>query len=434
MAGDLLIRNVPQEIMEWVNRESHRNNLNKTEFLRVLLESARETNFAPTLFEGTLPQTKVEAGAIKFRFIDLFAGIGGFRIGLSRVGGNCVFTCEYDSYAQKTYKAWFGEKEIFGDINELDSEKKIMEVIPDHDILAAGFPCQPFSIAGVSKKNSLGLAHGFKDEKQGNLFFKIAEIVKVKRPPVLFLENVKNLMSHDKKRTWTVISSTLDKELNYRVFAQIIDAADYVPQHRERILIVGFDREVFGDEIPFKFPSPPTRERPKLSTILEPKPDTRYTLTEHLWNYLQRYAEKHRKKGNGFGYGLVGPNDQTRTLSARYYKDGSEVLIRQDGGKRPRRLTIREASRLMGFDDEYARFFGHPDGFPQVVSDTRAYKQFGNAVVPNVVETVAREIVRTLWWCLEKKGNGCLLKKYSNTYSSQKDKIHDRRAYTGTTA
>ena len=324
-------------------------------------------------------RTKKEKKNEKFTFIDLFAGIGGFRIALEKLGGQCVFTSEWDKYAQKTYKAWFGDMPD-GDIRKINPAS-----IPDHDILAAGFPCQPFSIAGVSKKISLGRAHGFKDKRQGNLFFCLATIIKAKRPPILFLENVKNLKSHDAGRTWKTIENTL-KNLDYVVFHKIYDAANWVPQHRERIFIICFDKRKFGDNPDFNFPEISIKFPPKLKNILEDTIDKKYTLTEHMWNYLQRYAEKHKAKGNGFGFGMANPEGITRTLSARYYKDGSEILIEQKKGS-PRRLTPRECARLMGF----------PDELPLIVSDTQAYKQFGNAVVVPAVETVARKVLESVY-------------------------------------
>lgn len=313
-----------------------------------------------------------------FTFSDLFAGIGGFRLALQNLGGRSVFSSEIDKYAQKTYRSWFGETP-HGDIRAIDPSG-----IPNHDVLAAGFPCQPFSIAGVSKKASLGRAHGFDCETQGTLFFYLATIAEIKRPPVLFLENVKNLLSHDQGRTWAVIKETLD-DLDYWVFHKVIDAAGWVPQHRERIYIVCFDKHVFRERPQFSFPTNSGNPKPQLATILESMPDPKYTLTDHLWGYLQEYAERHRLKGNGFGFGLADPQGITRTLSARYYKDGSEILIAQDG-RNPRRLTPRECARLMGFDDT----------LPLVVSDTQAYRQFGNAVVPTVAEAVGREIANVL--------------------------------------
>jgi DNA (cytosine-5)-methyltransferase 1 len=267
-----------------------------------------------------------------------------------------------------------------------------MADIPGHDVLAAGFPCQPFSIAGVSKRQSLGMAHGFKCVTQGNLFFQLATIIAAKRPPVLFLENVKNLKSHDKHRTWQVIQDRLN-DLNYWIFDKVIDAAAWVPQHRERVYIVCFDKKVFRERPPFEYPPPPAHAKPRLADILEPDPDPKYTLTPHLWNYLQRYAEGHRAKGNGFGFGLVDPEGAARTLSARYYKDGSEILIPQGDRKPPRRLTPIECARLMGFDEKRI-----------VVSDTQAYRQFGNAVVPKVVEAVGRQILKVIFWKLSQEG------------------------------
>lgn len=304
-----------------------------------------------------------------FRFIDLFAGIGGFHQGLRAAGGQCVFTSEWDKFAAETYRANFNMP-VEGDITQIDPHQ-----IPDHDVLAAGFPCQPFSIAGVSKANALGRRHGFEHATQGTLFFNVAQIIKVKQPEAFILENVKNLVSHDKGNTIRVIMDTLREELGYTVFAQVLDAKKLVPQHRERIYIVGF-RE------PAEFEFPVLEDtQPKLRDILEENVDPKYTLTPNLWAYLQAYAEKHKKAGNGFGYGLANLDGTTRTLSARYYKDGSEILVPQPG-KNPRRLTPRECARLMGF----------PDDFKIVCSDTRAYKQFGNSVVVPVIEKVAHKM------------------------------------------
>lgn len=394
MGNSILIRDVPEPIQEWVRRETANNVMSKQAFLAKLLDNAYSKNRGRSLFDqSSKPEVPELRGTIPFTFIDLFSGIGGLRLGLEASGGKCVFSCEKDVFSQRTYKEWFGEIP-FGDINELKPAD-----IPNHDVLAAGFPCQPFSIAGVSKKKSLGQAHGFKCITQGTLFFTLATIIEIKRPPVLLLENVKNLRSHDKGQTWSVIRSTLE-QLDYVVFDKTIDAADYVPQHRERIIIVCFDKKIFGKNPPFEYPAAPDKPEPKLSDILEEHPDPKYTLTDHLWNYLQRYAERHREKGNGFGFGLADVNGITRTLSARYYKDGSEILIPQKG-KNPRRLTSREAARLMGF----------PDRLPIVVSDTQAYRQFGNAVVPAVIEPVANQITKVLHWQLDRKHNGCLLKR-----------------------
>ena len=329
----------------------------------------------------------------QFRFIDLFAGIGGMRLGFEEIGGECVFTSEWDEYSQRTYRANFGDEPIAGDITKVDAED-----IPEHDVLLAGFPCQPFSLAGVSKKNSLGRAHGFACEAQGTLFFDVARIIEHHRPKAFVLENVKNLVNHDRGRTFEVIKSTLTEELGYHIQWRVIDARCFVPQHRERIFIVGFEQDAgfsFDDVL-----LPDESTWPRLKDILHtedgnevPEPpytqpllgfvDPRYTLSTKLWSYLKGYAAKHRAKGNGFGYGLFGPEDVARTLSARYHKDGSEILIRRGGLRsNPRRLTPREAARLMGFET--------PDRHWEIpVSDTRAYRQFGNAVVPQVVAAIA---------------------------------------------
>lgn len=312
-----------------------------------------------------------------FTFIDLFAGIGGLRQAVDASNGMCVFSSEIDRWCQRTYFANFDEWP-HGDITSIPPE-----TIPDHDLLTAGFPCQPFSIAGVSKKKSLGRAHGFKDEAQGTLFFNIAQILEVKNPKAFILENVKNLRSHDGGNTFRIIMGTL-KELGYIVFSSVIDAQGYVPQHRERLFIVGFAREAYGSDVKFEFPKPPKRQ-PKLGSILDKKYDAKYVLSDKLWNYLQMYAKKHRAKGNGFGFGLCGTSDVARTLSARYYKDGSEILVRRGRGN-PRRLTPRECARLMGY----------PDSFKIPVSDTQAYKQFGNSVVLPLAKDVAGRVVRVL--------------------------------------
>lgn len=314
-----------------------------------------------------------------FKFIDLFAGIGGFRIALQELKGKCVFSSEWDRHAKKTYEANFGEIP-FGDITKIEASK-----IPNHDILTGGFPCQPFSIAGVSKKNALGKDHGFLDKTQGTLFFDIARIIKSKRPKAFLLENVKNLRSHDKGKTFLIILETLEK-LGYRVFSKVLDAKNYVPQHRERIFIVGFSEAVFGKNISFSFPSPPLTKQ-SIASILEQNPDKRYTLSDKLWNYLQEYAKKHRAKGNGFGFGLTDLSGISRTLSARYYKDGSEILIPRGKGKNPRRLTPEECKRLMGFPE---KFLINNIG----VSDTQLYKQFGNSVAVPVVRAVASELMK----------------------------------------
>lgn len=332
----------------------------------------------------------------QFTFIDLFAGIGGMRMGFEAAGGECIFTSEWNQKSQETYLANFTSEEgIKGDITKLANDE-----IPPHNVLVAGFPCQPFSIAGVSKKNALGQPHGFSCQTQGTLFFDVARIIDYHRPEAFLLENVKNLERHDKGRTFKVIMDTLKNELGYNVQYRIIDGKSFVPQHRERIFIVGFREKVGFDIDSIRIPDPMTG--PRLRTILHPEdgselPEDRftygekakvlekYTLTPKLWDYLQGYAEKHRAKGNGFGFGLFNRDGVARTLSARYYKDGSEILIEQNR-KNPRRLTPRECARLMGFDGPGKKKFRIP------VSDTQAYRQFGNAVIVPVVEEIAKHM------------------------------------------
>lgn len=342
-----------------------------------------------------------------FTFIDLFAGIGGLRRGFESIGGRCVFTSEWDKYSQKTYRANFpnDDHEINGDIREVKAVD-----IPAHDVLLAGFPCQPFSIAGVSKKNALGRAHGFADPTQGTLFFDVKRIIAHHRPAAFLLENVRNLVSHDKGNTFRTIRAALEDELGYTVDCRIIDGRHWTPQHRERIFIIGFREDQGFRFADMKLPD----AAPKLESILHPGngsevPDQRftvgnsgrvsdkYTLTDHLWNYLQRYKEKHQAAGNGFGFGLVGPDDVARTLSARYYKDGSEILVKQEEGKAPRRLTPRECARLMGFDEPQGNEFLIP------VSDTQAYRQFGNSVVVPAVKAVAEHMKPHLFAALGKR-------------------------------
>jgi len=350
---------------------------------------------APELNQAALKLVRSQKAEADFTFIDLFAGIGGLRRGFESIGGQCVFTSEWDKYSQKTYRANFpdDDHEINGDITKI-----AVEDIPMHDVLLAGFPCQPFSIAGVSKKNALNRPHGFEDKTQGTLFFNVAKILEHHRPSAFLLENVRNLVGHDKGNTFKVITQTLD-ELDYDVSYRVIDGRHWTPQHRERIFIVGFRKDLGQSAFKmedFKLPG----DRPTLGSILHPGdgseiPDQRftvgnsgrvsekYTLTDKLWDYLQRYKEKHQAAGNGFGFGLVGPDDVTRTLSARYYKDGSEILVRQEDNKNPRRLTPRECARLMGFDEAQGNDFIIP------VSDTQAYRQFGNSVVVPVIKAIA---------------------------------------------
>ena len=349
-----------------------------------------------------------EKGNADFTYIDLFAGIGGIRTGFKAANGRCVFTSEWNPWSQQTYTLNYGiEDPLIGDITQHPAEE-----IPDHDVLLAGFPCQPFSIAGVSKKNALRRPHGFECTTQGTLFFDVARIIAEKRPKAFLLENVKNLVSHDKGNTFRVILETLEKELGYKVKLKVIDGQCFVPQHRERIIVVGF-REDTG----FTFDNLQLPEKgPKLGSILHPedgsedteepyttgpkgKVHSKYTLSDKLWAYLQAYAEKHRLAGNGFGFGLVDKNAVARTLSARYYKDGSEILVSCGKGKNPRRLTPRECARLMGF----------PKDFKIPVSDTQAYKQFGNSVVVPVIEAVA----------LHMKPHIMALKRYEETGTFQ---------------
>lgn len=314
----------------------------------------------------------------RFRFVDLFAGIGGMRIGFERAGGECVYSCEKDKFCQETYRANFGETPD-GDITEVDAGR-----IPDHDVLVAGFPCQPFSLAGVSKKRSLGRPTGFKDETQGTLFFDVCRILEEKRPKAFLLENVKNLLSHDGGRTFKVITESLES-LDYEIFYEVIDGQAFVPQHRERIFIVGFDRRRYGDGIGFSFDLKEKDPKPVLRDILEEEADDRYTLSDRLWSCLKNHAKKHRAAGHGFGYSIADPNGVTRTLSARYHKDGSEILIAQEG-RNPRRLTPRECARLQGF----------PESFAIPVSDTQAYRQFGNSVVVPLVAELAGLVAEKL--------------------------------------
>jgi DNA (cytosine-5)-methyltransferase 1 len=371
------------------------------------------------LFE-LLPKPPAKSFRHDFDFIDLFAGIGGIRRGFEKAGGRCVLTSEWNPYAARTYKANYHcdpEHHVFNedireltlstrpDVSESDAYAYIDSVVPDHDVLLAGFPCQPFSIAGVSKKNSLGRKHGFECDTQGTLFFDVARIIAAKLPTAFVLENVKNLKSHDHGNTFRVIMKTLD-ELGYWVAdadncsgddPKVIDGKHFVPQHRERIVLVGFRKDLnIHDGFSLRdmmeqFP----KRRLKLSDILDAEVDPKYILTPKLWQYLFNYSIKHKAKGNGFGYGLVNPSGITRTLSARYYKDGSEILIDRgfnssldlshpdNVSNRPRRLTPRECSRLMGYDGPAEENFRIP------VSDTQAYKQFGNSVVVPVFSAVA---------------------------------------------
>lgn len=326
----------------------------------------------------------------EFTFVDLFAGIGGIRLGFESIGGKCVGTCEWDHFSQQTYRNNFRDRHpILGDITRIDAD-----LIPDHDVLLAGFPCQPFSIAGVSKKNSLGMSHGFECSSQGTLFFDIERILASKRPKAFLLENVKNLTTHDRGNTFKVIMHTLEKKLGYKVFYRVIDANGFVPQHRQRIFLVGFRHDVDFDWNDF---IQPRKGEVTMHNILHPEDGSetaeapytygeqarvsnQYIITTKLWAYLKAYKKKHRQAGNGFGYSVVSGEDTCRTLSARYHKDGSEILISRGGNRNPRRLTPRECARLMGY----------PDSFQIPVSNTQAYRQFGNSVVVPVIEEIAR--------------------------------------------
>lgn len=379
-----------------------------------------------SLLRKMLPAPPSHHPHYAFRFIDLFAGIGGIRSGFEAIGGQCVFTSEWNKHAVRTYKAnWYCDEHqhrfnqdirdvtLSGDaqVNEEQAYQHIRQQIPDHDVLLAGFPCQPFSLAGVSKKNALGRKHGFEDEAQGTLFFDVARIITARKPAIFVLENVKNLKSHDKGNTFRIIMSTLD-ELGYDVAdaavtgspdPKIVDGKHFLPQHRERIVLVGFRRDLALPAFTLSaLPSLYPQQRTPLKALLDPVVDEKYILTPTLWKYLYQYAKKHQARGNGFGYGLVDPAVEqgvVRTLSARYYKDGSEILIDRGWNKalgeedfdhadnqqrRPRRLTPRECARLMGFEQPGEQRFHIP------VSDTQAYRQFGNSVVVPAFAAVAR--------------------------------------------
>ena len=317
-----------------------------------------------------------------YKFIDLFAGTGGLRLAFEANGCSCVYSSEWDKFAQKTYETNFHEVPD-GDIRELDAS-----TLPDFDILVGGFPCQPFSIAGIPIKHMLGKSIGFEDETQGTMFFEICRILKERRPRAFFLENVKNLKSHDHGHTYEVICKSLD-DLGYAHFDRIVDAQRYTPQHRERIVIMGFDKQRYGEDIDFAIDDrldAPER-KPLLRDVLIPNDevDEKYTLSDKTWGYLQEHAKRHKSKGHGFGYSIGNPDGYSRTISARYGKDGSECLIAQNG-KNPRKLTPREAARLQGF----------PDSFVFPVSDTQAYKQVGNAVCIPLMTALAKQLVSKL--------------------------------------
>ena len=427
-SDDLVLLEKVLEIYDQKQIAEHLNNLGQDHWNRETinrwLKGKSQPKLSHTEFEHLKSLLPAPPASDKhdFTFIDLFAGIGGIRKGFESAGGRCLFTSEWNKYAVRTYKAnhycdpdghTFNEdiREITlsnkQDVSDAEAYNNINAKIPDHDVLLAGFPCQPFSLAGVSKKNSLGRKHGFECDTQGTLFFDVARIIKAKQPAAFLLENVKNLRSHDKGITFKVITDTLD-ELGYWVAnvdergaddPKVIDAKNFVPQHRERIVLAGFRKDLNVHEgftlRDIKFPD----EVPTFRDILEParQVERKYILTENLWAYLYNYAIKHQLKGNGFGYGLMKKKDTVaRTLSARYHKDGSEILIDRGWSenkgfsdpanlkKRPRRLTPRECSRLMGFDTVDGAEFKIP------VSDTQAYKQFGNSVAVPVFEAVAQ--------------------------------------------
>ena len=316
----------------------------------------------------------------KFKFIDLFAGIGGFRIALQKFGGECVFSSEIDNAAKVTYDLNFGEVP-FGDIKAFTSinitNEILNKLIPDHDVLAAGFPCQPFSLAGVSARNFLGKEHGFNDDNQGNLFFDIMRIVDVKRPKVLFLENVKNLKSHDGGKTFGTIKNIIE-ELDYSFSPEIINSQTLVPQRRERTYMVCFDTRIRN--IKFKFPDFNGLPIP-LKVILEPEVDESYTISEKLWLGHQNRSIRNRARGTGFTTKEADLDKPSNTIVARYYKDGKECLIPQEG-KNPRKLTPLECARLQGY----------PDNFIYHKSRSAAYKQFGNSVSVPVIEKIFEDI------------------------------------------
>lgn len=318
-----------------------------------------------------------------FTFIDLFAGIGGFRIAFQSLGGKCVFSSEWDRHAQQTYRRNFGEVP-FGDIRTFTAEdisdRQIAKSMPDHDVLAAGFPCQPFSKAGVSARKSLGRKHGFSCEIQGTLFFDIVRVAKAKRPKVILLENVKHLRGHDGGRTFQKIKETIEKDLKYSFYPDVLDSSTLVPQRRERCYMVCFRDPVSEFSFPLLMGNPMP-----LSSILVENPDDRYTISDRLWAGHKNRTKRNLKRGAGFTAFEANPERPSNTLVARYYKDGKECLVPQPG-KNPRKLTPKECARLQGF----------PDNFIPSDSDTQAYRQFGNSVAVPVVTEIAKTIVEKL--------------------------------------
>jgi len=418
------------DIYDQVHIANHLNKIPNNKWTRETINRWLQGRASPKLsrkeydqLKELLPKPGVTPENHEFKFIDLFAGIGGIRMGFEEQRGLCVFSSEWDKFAIRTYKANFSCDNNYHSFNEdirdvtltrdlaVTDEQAyahIDNIIPDHDVLLAGFPCQPFSIAGVSKKNSLGAKHGFACETQGTLFFDVVRILAAKRPGFFVLENVKNLKNHDRGRTFKIIMRTLD-ELGYHVAdrdyegnkdPKIINGTNWLPQNRERIILVGFrkDLELHEDFSLVDIPRPGLGQVPRLGDLLETEVDEKYILSPRLWKYLFDYARRHRERGNGFGYGLVGPDDIARTLSARYYKDGSEILVDRgfDFNKdfddpenlknRPRRLTPVECARLMGFSSPAGSEFIIP------VSDTQAYKQFGNSVIVPLFKALAAQM------------------------------------------
>jgi DNA (cytosine-5)-methyltransferase 1 len=337
---------------------------------------------------------------IEFSFIDLYAGIGGIRFAFEAAGGKCIFSSEWDKYAQLTYEAFHGNKPEVGDITPVVERLEVdRSVIPTHNILTAGFPCQPFSLAGVSKKQSLGRNHGFEDPTQGTEFFKVKEILRIKQPEAFLLENVKNLKSHDEGRTFRVIEGELDK-VGYHFRSRIINAAGWVPQHRERIYFIGirkdFELEEYIEDI---FPDPPLNRIYDLSEVIDSQNevDPKYTIGPGTWETLKRHKAFHMSIGQGFGYGLITPpfeGKTTRTISARYHKDGAEILVDQGPNKRPRKLTPLEACKIQGFPKKCYKYFNGDARLP--VSDTQIYRQFGNSVAVPVIMSIANDLIKFL--------------------------------------
>ena len=358
------------------------------EFAVVVLQNIAAGGGLKALLEKLRKDKKGEDEGAVFTFCDLFAGIGGIRLAFESAGGRCVYSSEWDKFAKRTYCLNHLEWPA-GNIYDRQPGD-----IQDHNILTGGFPCQPFSLAGVSKKNALGRKHGFEDKTQGPLFFEIRDILAERKPEMFLLENVKNLRGHNGGDTFRTIKAEI-KRLGYKLFCKVVDAKDYLPQHRERIFLVGVKRGKLkknSGEVPgFVFPRKPSEKISTLEEILEPDDSNveKYRLTPKLWGYLQEYARKHQAAGNGFGFSRFerGKDEVVRTLSARYHKDGSEILVKMNSGvPDTRRLTPEECRKLMGFPGDFR--------IRDVVSDTQAYRQFGNSVAVPVVEAIAQEMVK----------------------------------------